>query len=68
MKPHPWLGLGHTQRLLHRYKLPRVYFNTGLKATSHDSTYRSDLRAEANLVMQLSGPKEADVSTVEVCP
>lgn len=68
VKPHPGLGLGHTQCLLHRYKLPRVYLNTGLKASFHDSTYRSDLCAEASLFAQLSDPKEAEMSTVGGCP
>ena len=49
---------------LHCYRLPRVPLNTGLKATPHDSTYRSDLPAEANLFLQLSDPKEAGMSPV----
>lgn len=49
LESHTWLGWGHTHHLWHRYKLLRTHLNTGLNATSHDSTYRSDLLAEANL-------------------
>lgn len=67
VKSHSWLGLGHTQHLLHYYKLLRAHPSTGLKPTSHDSAYRSDLPAEANLFMQLSDPEEAGMSTVGGC-